>query len=425
MDQDGMFYIVRIVFVSIVHGITLSILARGERHSRRVVAAAMAGLTLAIAIIGSVFVLIAPSGLEHVSWTAYMMLLVMGCVFCFVSSGSALTERLFVYIMYVAVFMLSVGYAGIISKAFFREDAELAQLVIRTAFSVVFIILLKVSLRDRLYRLVDGLSVHGMEITMFSWLTGLCVLAYAIFSFFFVDDMLMNAIVLALLTLMVISIFAIANTIVQLTSRELEMERATGRQRLLESELEAERVFVERAKAIRHDQRHHDRIILEYLNSGDISRAKEYLGSHDCSLASEALESWCQNPLLDAQLRIAKRYCLRNDIEFSVDVNLPGALDLNEIDFVSVIANLLENAIEAAVSSYKPYVSISLRRANNRMLLEIRNTFSSQQGARKNKESSGEGLPSVRMILERNEGLLQQVVDGNVFISRVILPVKD
>ena len=59
------------------------------------------------------------------------------------------------------------------------------------------------------------------------------------------------------------------------------------------------------------------------------------------------------------------------------------------------------------------------------MLLEIRNTFSSQQGVRKNKESSGEGLPSVRMILERNEGQLQQVVDGNVFISRVILPVKD
>ena len=380
MDQDGMFYIVRIVLVSIVHGITLSILARGERHSRRVVAAAMAGLTLAIAIIGSIFVLIAPSGLEHVSWTAYMMLLVMGCVFCFVSSGSALTERLFVYIMYVAVFMLSVGYAGIISKAFFREDAELAQLVIRTAFSVVFIILLKVSLRDRLYRLVDGLSVHGMEITMFSWLTGLCVLAYAIFSFFFVDDLLMNAIVLALLTLMVISIFAIANTIVQLTSRELEMERATGRQRLLESEL--------------------------------------YLGAHDESVVSEGLASWCGNPLVDAQLRIAWRYCASRSIAFSADIQLPDGIGVDDIDFVSVMGNLLENAIQAASAAAEPSVSVSSRVSGGKLLLEIGNSFSGTAPL-----EEGTGLESVRYILSRYGGLLSQSGSDGFFVSRVIMPI--
>ena len=418
MDQDGMFYIVRIVLVSIVHGITLSILARGERHSRRVVAAAMAGLTLAIAIIGSIFVLIAPSGLEHVSWTAYMMLLVMGCVFCFVSSGSALTERLFVYIMYVAVFMLSVGYAGIISKAFFREDAELAQLVIRTAFSVVFIILLKVSLRDRLYRLVDGLSVHGMEITMFSWLTGLCVLAYAIFSFFFVDDLLMNAIVLALLTLMVISIFAIANTIVQLTSRELEMERATGRQRLLESELEAERVFVERAKAIRHDQRHHDRTVLEYLDEGNIEEAKRYLGAHDESVVSEGLASWCGNPLVDAQLRIAWRYCASRSIAFSADIQLPDGIGVDDIDFVSVMGNLLENAIQAASAAAEPSVSVSSRVSGGKLLLEIGNSFSGTAPL-----EEGTGLESVRYILSRYGGLLSQSGSDGFFVSRVIMPI--
>ena len=79
------FYILRIVLVSIVHGITLSILARGGKHRRQTVASAMTMLVLIIAVIGCIFVVTAPSILDHVSWTAYMMLLVMGGIFCFVS----------------------------------------------------------------------------------------------------------------------------------------------------------------------------------------------------------------------------------------------------------------------------------------------------------------------------------------------------
>ena len=424
MSSEQVFYITRIVLTSLCHGITLTILAReGGKGHRALIT--MGTMTLIITALGSFFVFLFPSQASHVSSTAYMMLIVMGIMFCLVSTGSPLTERLFIYITYVAVFMLMVGFSSLLATLFFSESLKTSRLAIRTVLSAILIVMLKLFLRDKIYEMTDGLSVHGVEITMFSWVLGLGILAYVLFSAFFISSPFLNLMVLFFLTFLYVTLFLITIRIVRLATEEVEMEKIQSRSRLLESELEAERAFVERAKAIRHDQRHHDRIILEYLNSGDISRAKEYLGSHDCSLASEALESWCQNPLLDAQLRIAKRYCLRNDIEFSVDVNLPGALDLNEIDFVSVIANLLENAIEAAVSSYKPYVSISLRRANNRMLLEIRNTFSSQQGVRKNKESSGEGLPSVRMILERNEGLLQQVVDGNVFISRVILPVKD
>ena len=127
MYSSGVFYILRIVLVSIVHGITLSILARGGNHSRQTVAIAMTMLVLVIALIGSIFVMVAPSILDHISWTAYMMLLVMGGIFCFVSSGSSLTERLFVYIMYVAEFMLSVGYdmyLQLLEEAVLEERGE-------------------------------------------------------------------------------------------------------------------------------------------------------------------------------------------------------------------------------------------------------------------------------------------------------------
>ena len=420
MDSYEFFSVIRVVAVSIVHGITLSILVRGDRRSRRMVAASMMLLTLLISVFGIMIILITPSAFAHISRTAFMMLIVMGLIFCFVSSGSSMTERLFVYIMYVAVFMLAVGYSSLVSTIFFKAHVQLATLVIRTVISIIMIILLKVSLRDRLYRLVDGLSVHGVEITMFSWLIGLSVLEYSILSYFFVDNPAVNACVLVLLTLMVISIFAIAHRIVQLTAREVEMEKAIGRQRLLESELEAEKVFVERARAIRHDQRHHDRMVLEYLNSGDIEKARRYLGAHDESVESESLASWCSDPLVDAQIRIAWRSCASRGIAFSADIQLPDSLGVDGIDFVSVMGNLLENAIEAASGADSPSVSIISRTANGKLLLEIRNAFSGTF-----MPEEGTGLVSVRRILSRCEGLLMQENSCGTFISRVIIPMKE
>ena len=419
MDPYALFSVFRIVLVSIVHGISLSILVCGGKRRRAVTAVIMALLVLFMAAAGTIIVFIAPSAITHISWTAYMMLFAMGIVFCCLSTGSALTERLFVYIMYVAVFMLAVGYSSLVSTIFFREHAQLATLVIRTVFSIILIILLKVSLRDRLYRLVDGLSVHGVEITMFSWLIGLSVLEYSIFQYFFVDNLVVNACVLAILTLMVVSIFLIANRIVQLTAREVEMEKVMGRQRLLESELEAEKLFVERARAIRHDQRHHDRMVLEYLNAGDIEKACRYLGAHDESVMSESLASWCSDPLVDAQIRIAWRSCASHGIAFSAEIKLPDSLGVDGIDFVSVMGNLLENAIEAASGTESPSVSIISRTANGKLLLEIRNSYSGS-----GRLEEGTGLESVRRILSRYDGLLMQESSDGFFISRVIMPMK-
>ena len=419
MDSDRLFYILRVVCTSITHGILLSALVRGGEHSRRMVNASMALLTLIISVLGAIIVLAVPSVPMHTTLTAYMMLVVMGLFFCFISSGSALTERLFIYIMYVAVFMLSVGYSNLIVSVLPVDNKEHAQLAVRTVFSIILLVLLKVSLRDRLYKVVDGLSVHGLEITMFSWLIGLCVLEYSIFSFFFVDNLIMNLVVQLLLTLMIISIFAIVSMIVHLTEREVEAERIEGRHRLLESELEAERSFVEKAKEIRHDQRHHDRIVLEYIDEGNIEEARRYLGAHGESVESDRLQSWCGNKLVDAQLRIAFRSCLSRGIVFSADIRLGKSFVMEDTDFVSVMGNLLENAIQAAEGTESPSVTVFSRILDDKLLLEIKNTADGIL------LSEGTGLGSVKRILSRYDGLLMQESSDGFVISRVIIPLGD
>lgn len=422
-------YIVRLLSSAISHGLTLAILIRSDERKKNM-APVMAVMTVLISLLGGVIFTLISSSTSQIYFTAFMMLIVMGIFFCLFSTGSSLVERLFIYIIYVAVFMLFVGFANCIAAILFPKHLDTAQIVIRLLFSILLIILLKLFLKDKLYSLVDGLCGQGVEITVFSWILGIFILVYVIFSALFIPDPGRKFIILCVLSLVVAAIFSLTIRIVRLADRKIEMERVLSRQRILEGELESERSFVEKAKALRHDQRHHDRMVLEFLEAGRVEEAKRYLGALDESMHAERLMSWCGNPLLDAQLRIAWRSCRLKGIDFKIVVNLPRKNYLNDIDFVSVVGNLLENAIEAASKCDSPYVSIYSTVSNGRLLMEIKNTFSGDVkwiggNLETTKDGGGIGLRSVRNILSRHKGLLRQETEGNTFISRVILPIGD
>lgn len=426
--MDSMFEIARVVLVAIAHGVTLGVLAR-RREGDGTVVLPMALMTLAISVAGTLMVFLIPAPASNVSLTAYMMLVVMGLFFCFVCTGTSNVGRLFIYIIYVAVFMLMVGFSHQLSAIVMPMYGGEASLVIRTVLSIVLVVALRLFLKDMVYQLVDGFSGHGAEIVFFSWVVGLSILSYVLFAAFFVDDPVMNLVVLVILSLMMISIFAIASRVMRLASSSVQMEKVIGRQRLLESELEAEKAFVEKARAIRHDQRHHDRVLLEYLDQGRVDDARRLLGAHERQIHDDGLRSWCSDPLMDAQIRIAWRWCTSRGIGFDVDVSLPGGTGLGDMECISVLGNLLENAMEAACGAPDPSLRLSVRVQKGRMLIEVVNTFCGQVEwvdglPSTTKEGGGTGLESVRLILARHGGLLKQEVSGCLFISRVIMPLE-
>ena len=426
--DDRLFYILRVAVVSLAHGFSLAMLSRSDGKSSNAVLW-MVAITLTLTLGGVILVFLLPLKFLNVSATAMMMLFLLSAAFCAMNRTTPMTERLFIFIIYVSVFMLAVGFSNAISSILFPpEMVEHAQLIIRTSFSVILIILLKMFLRDRIYSLLDDLAYHGAEITLFSWLIGLSILSYVIFAAFFISNPVEKLVVLSIMVLMVISGLTVAIRLVRLTKREMEAERAAQRQRLLEDELEAEKAFVVKAKEMRHDQRHHDRVLLEYLEEGKIEEAKNYLGAHERTISDDSLMSWCGNPLFDAQLRIAWRHCKAHGIMFDVDVHLPSDGVVDDLDFVTVAGNLLENAIEAVEKCQTKYISVVSKLSNDRLLLEIRNTYSGEivwvDGfPRSTKKGGGTGVKSVAEILSRLGGLLHQENDGNIFISRVIIPV--
>ena len=63
--------------------------------------------------------------------------------------------------------------------------------------------------------------------------------------------------------------------------RIAQLEREQGRQRILETELERYDDYLISAKQNRHDLRHHNTLLSEFLAEGDIDGARTYLAQCD------------------------------------------------------------------------------------------------------------------------------------------------
>lgn len=136
---------------------------------------------------------------------------------------------------------------------------------------------------------------------------------------------------------------------------------------------------IEEAKLARHDMRHHFNQLFVMAENDDIEGIKAYL-----STAIDRMpifeQSFCKNRAVDSVL---SHYCAlaRKDnipIQFSVD--LPAApLSVDEMDLCLILANLLENALEASLmsDSSRRRIDVALWNHLNRLILIQVENFSS------------------------------------------------
>lgn len=80
--------------------------------------------------------------------------------------------------------------------------------------------------------------------------------------------------------------------------------------------------------------------------------------------------------MTDVILQGIRNEAERRKIEFRVDFHYPVDDCVNAFDISVILNNALQNALEGAEKSEKPYISILSYRSNNAYMIEISNSFS-------------------------------------------------
>ncbi len=207
-----------------------------------------------------------------------------------------------------------------------------------------------------------------------------------------------------------------------------ERLRSIAQQELLQTELIAQESFVNFAKQNRHDMRHHNALLVDYLERGDVNGAKEYLLQHDALIVETTLKKYCENVVANAVIRRYARRSENSGISFSVEANIPEQLPLTAPETGELFSNLLENAYEACEKvKCGAYIALTVHTDHESLRLELRNSVAIQTVFHESglplttKEGGGAGTRSTATIVQRYGGMLRFTQEDDVFITQIIL----
>jgi len=118
---------------------------------------------------------------------------------------------------------------------------------------------------------------------------------------------------------------------------------------LMMAEVKVRRTAIDLARRLRHDQRHHRAQIAEYMLRGQYERVFAYLRQLDDEAQEAPTDKlvWCENETVNAILSGASRKAAAGGVAFDAEVHVERTVALPDVELVAVVANLVENAINA------------------------------------------------------------------------------
>lgn len=177
-----------------------------------------------------------------------------------------------------------------------------------------------------------------------------------------------------------------------------------------------------------HDMRHHNRILHEFIQEQDLKGADSYLHQIEKQLEQTTATSYCDNHVINGILTIYAARASRNQIQLRMQANVPDTIAIQETEITPLLANVLENAMEALqkVEEGKRTMRLSIVYEKEHLGIQVMNqcavqTVFSPDGLPKStrEQAGGIGTVSVRDIAEAHDGYAIFKQEDEQFITKI------
>ena len=203
--------------------------------------------------------------------------------------------------------------------------------------------------------------------------------------------------------------------------------------RLLERQMEILEESVESGRRIRHDVRHHNAVIAEYVRHLQKEELLQYLKEYDREIAQGTVEKICANTAVNNILLAYTRKARSEQIKVTMDIEIGRKLTIPNIDMVTILANAYENAIYACreVKKYSDerecFIHFEMKKRKNKLILFCCNTCRMEtklkNGQPKTEFTGGLGVSSIIKTAEKYDGDYDFKNENGVFVLRLIMNI--
>ena len=188
----------------------------------------------------------------------------------------------------------------------------------------------------------------------------------------------------------------------------------------------------EGARSARHDVKIHMAAIKGFIARGQTSGAAEYIDGFLGGLDESRPLSQTGCLALDSVINYKLRDIQNTDIRLALRLRVPPVLEIADADIVTIIGNLLDNALEAAAKTPPPAqktLKLSVALDKGVLVIKTENTFNGEireaagqtPASLKDGSDHGHGLKNVNRSVDKYGGSMKIAHAGGVFSAKVLL----
>lgn len=186
---------------------------------------------------------------------------------------------------------------------------------------------------------------------------------------------------------------------------------------------------MDEVRQARHDLRHQLNHLSMLAERGDLAQVKAAL-NHAVARIPSLETHFCENRAADSVVGYYAALSQKEGIPFAAQVDFPQTLPMDEVDLCLILANLLENALEASRRTNPSRRNIRLTaylHAGNLALIQLENPYDGEIREKggvfrsSKRKGDGIGLQSVRHIAEKSGGASTFSYQDGIFRAQVML----
>ncbi len=198
----------------------------------------------------------------------------------------------------------------------------------------------------------------------------------------------------------------------------------------IQTQYEEMSVSYEKYRQLVHDEKHMVSYVAECLRKGENKTAAEFLQNFQETLVAREGKIWSRIKSLNLILNIKYRKMEEAKIKFLCNLNVEY-IPMEESDFVILMGNLLDNAIEASEKcpEGERFIELNMKNMNQMFMLKIKNSCMKKASRDKmrfvtdkeEKEKHGLGIASAQYIVNQYNGEMDFAYDDKTFEVKILI----